>query len=382
MNENENKQADQLYAYRWNYSDQTAYDQEQRKKARKRGAGVYAIVMIVAFALCLAALAGAFLIPSKDMPNEAMTVAEVSEAVNPATVLIYAATATNSGFGTGFFVRENGYIVTNYHIVQNAETVKVTLYSGVELEAETVWYHATDDLAIIKVDGRGYPTLKIGNSDSVQVGDIAIAIGNPAGNLCPWTTTQGIISAVNRTVTVEGARSIVDLVMLQTDAQVNPGNSGGPLCNARGEVIGIVARKMTDYEGLGLAIPINGAMEYINAYLNTGSTAGIVSSLSKERPTIGIQAASVKKGDFITEEFQAPQDCVLVVDVTVGGSADGILESGDLIISANGKNIGHMDDLKGILYTCKMGDTLQLQVNRFGRILNLTIRFGVTNENF
>ena len=319
-------------------------------------------------------LVGTMLIHPTETPRT-MSVAEVSEAVNPATVLIYAATTTESGYGTGFFVRENGYIVTNYHIIENARLINVTLYSGEELGAQMVWYNATDDLALIKVDGEGYPTLRIGNSDTVQVGDVAIAIGNPAGNLCPWTTTQGIISAVNREITLEGTRSIVDMVMLQTDAQVNPGNSGGPLCNDRGEVIGIVARKMSDYEGLGLAIPINGAMEYINAFLTTGSTDHVVSSLSRQRPTIGIQAVSVKTGDQITASFSAPQDCVLVDSVSMGGAAYGILKPGDLILSANGKTITKMDDLKEILYTCRMGDTLTFKVNRFGEILDLTVKF-------
>lgn len=378
MNENENKQQPSEYTYQWNYDQQVAHDHSVKRRAGRRGGWVYAVVMFVAFALCLAMLAGTILIgPRKS--EKSMTVAEVSEAVNPATVLIYSTTSNGSGFGTGFFVREDGYIVTNYHIIENARSIKVTLYSGDELDAKMVWNNATDDLALMKIEGGGYPTLKIGDSDSVRVGDVAIAIGNPAGNLCPWTTTQGIISAVDREVTLESPRVIVDLMMLQTDAQVNPGNSGGPLCNERGEVIGIVARKMTDYEGLGLAIPINGAMEYINAFLNTGSTAHVVSSLSKKRPTIGIQAASVKKGAPISDEFNAPEDCVLVAEVTKGGSADGILQVGDLILSANGKRIGHMEDLKDILYGCRIGDTLLLQVNRFGKLLNLTIKFGEAN---
>lgn len=382
MNENENKLPEQPYAYRWDYAEQVAYDNGVKKQKRRRGTMTFAIVMTAAFALCLSLLVGTLLLASQNTPETSMptsstafTVTEVSEMVNPGTVLIYASTETSSGYGTGFFVRENGYIVTNYHIIEGASSITVTLYSGEELKAETLWFSSVDDLALIKVEGKGFPTLAIGNSDEVKVGDMAIAVGNPAGNLCPWTTTQGIISAVDREVTVEGVRSIADLTMLQTDAQVNPGNSGGPLCNDRGEVIGIVARKMTNYEGLGMAIPINGAMEFINAYLTVGNTSHVVSKLSKVRPVIGIQAASVKKGDPITDDFQAPRDCVLVVSVTEGGSADGILEAGDLILSANGKAVSGMDDLKEILYACKIGDTLTLQVNRFGTKLNLTVQF-------
>ena len=245
MNENENKQSEQVYAYQWDYARQVEHDCKERRRKGARGGVVYAVVMLVAFTLCLAMLAGAIMI-APEQPIQTMTVAEVSDAVNPATVLIYATTSNGSGFGTGFFVRGDGYIATNYHIIESAKSIRVTLYSGAELDAQMVWYNAIDDLALIKVGGGNYPTLKIGNSDEVRVGDVAIAIGNPAGNLCPWTTTQGIISAVNREVTLESSSAIVDLVMLQTDAQVNPGNSGGPLCNDRGEVIGIVARKMTE----------------------------------------------------------------------------------------------------------------------------------------
>ena len=379
MNEKENNTEAQPYAYRWSYAEQSAHDRREGKRARRRGGVRFAVVMIVSFAVCLAILVGTLLINQRETPSGALTATEVSELVSPGTVLIQIATETGTGSGTGFFVRENGYIVTNCHLLQGARSITVMLYSGEELKANLLWYSSADDLAIIKVEGRGFPTLAIGNSDEVEVGDTAIAIGNPAGHLCPWTTTQGIISAVNREVTIEGLRSIVDLTMLQTDAQVNPGNSGGPLCNDQGEVIGIITRKMTDYEGLGLAIPINGAMELVNAYLMKGSSVGVESSVSKVRPAMGIQAASVKAGDLITEGFASPSDCVLVISVTQGGAADGILESGDLILSANGVKMTDMDALKEMLYTCKMGDTLLLQVNRFGELLTLKVKFSAAS---
>jgi serine protease Do len=218
---------------------------------------------------------------------------------------------------------------------------------------------------------------KIGDSKAVKVGDTAIAIGNPGGNVCPWTVTNGIISAVDREVTIEGSRAIVDLTMMQTDAQVNPGNSGGPLCNDRGEVIGIVTRKLTDYEGIGMAIPINGAMELVNAFLDTGSAAHVISSVSKVRLTMGIQAAALKQGDRITETYTAPADGILVISVTPGGASDGVLQSGDMILEINGEPVTELEDLKEILYTCRRGDVLQMTVNRFGQPLQLSITLGV-----
>lgn len=376
MNEQENTPIEESYTYRWTYDGQLAHDREQKKRQSRRSAWVYATVMAVAFAACLLLLGGTVWLSRKEAPTEALTVQEVSEMVNPGTVLIYASSNTKSGFGTGFFVRQNGYIVTNYHIIESMENVSVTLYSGEELEAEVVWYSTADDLAILKVDGKGYPTLKIGDSDGVKIGDTAIAVGNPGGNICPWTTTRGIISALDREVTVEGSRAIVDLTMMQTDAQVNPGNSGGPLCNDRGEVIGIVTRKLTDYEGIGMAIPINGAMELVNAFLDTGSAANVVSSVSKVRPTIGIQAAAVKQGDQITDSYVAPANGILVISVVSGGSADGTLLSGDLILEINGKTVQELEDLKEILYATRIGDTLQMKVSRFGQMLDLSVTLG------
>ena len=378
MNEQENNPIDEVtYTYRWTYDEQLSHDREQKKRQGRRSARVYALVMVAAFAICLLLLMGTVWLSYRSAPTDAMSVGEVSEMVSPGTVLIYASSSTQSGFGTGFFVRQNGYIVTNYHIVEDAEKVTVTLYSEEEMEAAIVWYSIADDLAILKIDGNGYPTLKIGDSDRLKVGDTAIAVGNPGGNICPWTTTTGIISAVDREVTVEGSRAIVDLTMMQTDAQVNPGNSGGPLCNDRGEVIGIVTRKLTDYEGIGMALPINGAMELVNAFLDTGSTANVVSSISKVRLTIGIQAAEVKQGDSITDTFAAPADGILVISVNAGGAADRILRSGDLILEINGKTVTKLDELKEILYTCRMGDTLNMKVNRFGKVLDVTVTLGV-----
>ena len=376
MNEQENTPIEESYTYRWTYDGQLSHDRKQKKRQARRSAWVYATVMAVAFATCLLLLGGTVWLSRKEATTEPLTVQEVSDMVNPGTVLIYASSNTKSGFGTGFFVRQNGYIVTNYHIIESTEKVSVTLYSGEELEAEVVWYSTADDLAILKVDGKGYPTLKIGDSDGVKIGDTAIAVGNPGGNICPWTTTRGIISALDREVTVEGSRAIVDLTMMQTDAQVNPGNSGGPLCNDRGEVIGIVTRKLTDYEGIGMAIPINGAMELVNAFLDTGSAANVVSSVSKVRPTIGIQAAAVKQGDQITDSYVAPANGILVISVVSGGSADGTLLSGDLILEINGKTVQELEDLKEILYATRIGDTLQMKVSRFGQMLDLSVTLG------
>ncbi len=363
------------YTYRWTYEAQAAHDREMQKRERKKGAGVYALVMAIAFAVCLAILGGTVLISALAPADTSLSATEISELVNPGTVLIYASNADGGGYGTGFFIRSDGYILTNYHIVSGKSNVEVQTYDGLSKKATVKWYSTYDDLALIKIEGQDYPTLVLGNSDSLQVGATAIAIGNPGGNLCPWTLTQGVISAVNRTVTVNSGRMIVDLTMIQTDAQVNPGNSGGPLCNDRGEVIGIVARKMTDYEGLGLAIPINGAMELVNAYLTNGTVDERSSAVSKARPAIGVQVVDVAEGEEISDGYKAREKGVLVTMVEPDGVSQGLLRAGDVILSMDGHRVETSLQLKELLYNYRPGDQAKLQIDRYGKELTVTVRF-------
>lgn len=368
--------APQPYAYRWSYAEQAAYDKAERKKRQGRGAGAYALIMAAAFLVCIAVLVVTLVVNSTvEPPPTDLPTGQIAEMVNPATVLISISTEKAIGYGTGFFVRSNGYIVTNYHVVANAKSMAVTLYTGETLEPVLKWYSAADDLAVLKVEGSDFQTVTVGNSAEVAVGDKAVAIGNPSGSNCPWTTTQGIISAVNREITVESPSAIVDMVMLQTDAPLNHGNSGGPLCNGQGEVIGIVTRKITDSEGLGMAIPINGAMELVNAYIDRGTTEHIVSKNARVRASLGIQAADVKAGEQITQTYQAKQDGVLVVATVKSGSAEGILEPGDIILKMDGERITDMDQLKEKLYEYRGGDSVTIVIDRFGDEMTVTVWF-------
>jgi S1-C subfamily serine protease len=366
----------QPYAYRWSYAEQAAYDKAERKKRQGRGAGVYALIMAVAFLVCIAVLAVTLIVNSTvEPPPTDLSTGQIAEMVNPATVLVSVSTSDAIGYGTGFFVRSNGYIVTNYHVVANARSMSVTLYTGETLEPTLKWFSAADDLAVLKVEGRDFPTVSIGDSEEVAVGDTAIAIGNPSGVNCPWTTTQGIISAVNREITVESPSAIIDMVMIQTDAPLNPGNSGGPLCNGQGEVIGIVTRKITDSEGLGMAIPINGAMELVNAYIDRGTTEHIVSKNARVRASLGIQAAGVKEGDQITASYYAEQDGVLVVATVKGGSSEGILQPGDIILEMDGERVRTMNELKDKLYEYRGGDRVTIVIDRLGEEMTVTVQF-------
>ena len=388
MAENNQKETqDASYTYRWNYGEQTAYDAWQKQKKRRNGVIVYAVVMTSVFLLCFAMLAGTLIWYGAEAPlgalspnsDGAMSIGDVSDTVMPSTVLIYAADNTSYAYGTGFFIREDGYIATNYHILEGHTYCKVTLYEGEELEAEVVGYSAADDLAVLKISGHGYPALEIGDSDALRVGDVAIAVGNPSGTDAPWTTTQGIISALNREVTVEGASSIESLTMIQTDAALNPGNSGGPLCNDRAEVIGIVARKLTDNEGISFAIPINGAMEILNAIIKDGNADGVHSSVSKTRPTIGIKGGTIQQGGTYTymgREYTAARDGVLVSSVDANGAAKDQLRVTDIIIGFDGVTVHDMEELIERLYSYKVGDTVDITVWRGNREVTVSVTLG------
>ena len=374
------------FTYRWDYSKQIAYDNEQNNKKKHKGILVYAVVMTVFFALCLVLLATTVIwngngsLISGNSHGNALTTMQVAERVNPSTVLIYASKSSTYGYGTGFFIRENGYIATNAHVVEGSSYISVTLYTGEVLDAELVGSSVADDLAVLKIKGSGYPVVRIGDSDALRVGETAIAIGNPSGADAPWTTTQGIISALNREVTVEGSASIEELTMIQTDAPVNPGNSGGPLCNDRAEVIGVVTRKLTDYESIGLAIPINGAMEILNAIVETGSADGVQSSISKERPTIGITGGTIAKGDKYSlggVMYSAEKDGVIVSSVDPNGAAANLLKVADIIIALDGEAVKDMDALIEMLYEHKIGDTVSITVWRDGKEVNVSVTLGI-----
>lgn len=380
------KPADPPTVYRWSYGDQRAFEQGSEKKKKHRGALVYAVVMSVAFLLCLAVLIGVLAFRDggifKPYPGQTMTTAEIAKAVKPGTVLIYAANSTSSGYATGFFVRSDGYIVTNYHAVAGMTSVTVTLYSsGEKKSAEIVGYHAETDLAVLKIEGIGYPALTIGNSDALEVGDVAVAIGNPAGESCAWSTTQGIISAVERRVTLSGTTSFDEITMIQTDAPVNPGNSGGPLCNGKGEVVGIVARKMTNYEGLGLAIPINGAMEIVEAIIRTGDASGVQSSISRVRPALGIMGGTVSVGDsftYMNQPYVAQNNGVLVTEVSSTGASNGILHVADIIVKMDGKTVENMDVMLEMLYGYQAGDRVTLEIDRLGTVMTVEVVLGAS----
>ena len=249
-------------------------EEPSKPKKSNRKIAVAVILFILAIVIfCAGFFVGMFAFRDRNPEPEetVLRTGQVAERVCPAVVLIQATSSTAVQSGTGFFIRSDGYLLTNYHVIQGAKTIRVTLYPGeVKKTARVVGYDENTDLALLYVKGSDFSTVTIGNSDLVAVGDQAIAIGHPSGEKCAWTVTQGIISAKRlfRQETGEETK------MIQTDAPVNHGNSGGPLLNDRGEVIGVISKKLLDsdketpLEGIGLAIPINEAMDAVKQWIS------------------------------------------------------------------------------------------------------------------
>ena len=386
---NQSKQpiaSDDSYSFYWNYNEQIAHDRCENEKKGKRGIIVYVSILAAVFLVSFAMLAATILIYGQGAGNsssiqpQTSTTGAVAEAVKPSVVLVSAASESSAGNGTGFFLTSDGYIITNYHVVEGATQIRATLYNGKVIEAALVGYRAEDDIAVIKIDGKGYPPVTIGDSNALAVGDVAIAIGNPGGADGGWSTTQGIVSALNRTISIEEPAYFSEMKMIQTDAQVNPGNSGGPLCNASGEVIGIITRKMSEFEGIGYAIPITEAMLTINAIMED-KLDGFVSAVSKSRPKIGISGSEIVEGERFTlggVEYAAPVSGFFVTQVSTNTGAYGIIKVGDILCSVNGVTVTDLEGFKTELYKCYVGQTVTFDIYRKGQKMTVQITLGVT----
>lgn len=279
----------------------------------------------------------------------------------------YGQSVEGTSSGSGFILSEDGYVVTNYHVVQNASNITVTTHSGDEYAATVKGYDATNDVAVLKVEAEGLSAAVIGSSGNLSIGDMVVAIGNPLGRLAA-TETVGYVSGINREVTTDNTV----ISMLQTDAAINPGNSGGPLFNMYGEVIGITTAKYSgttnsgaSIEGIGFAIPIDDVMGIISDLIDYGYVTGAYMGIT------------VKDNDKeAAAQFGLPTDGAYVVDVTPGSSADKAgIQSKDLITAVDDHKIATRTDLTRALRNYKAGDTAQITVVRSGRELTLTITF-------
>ncbi|MCI1944600.1 S1C family serine protease [Clostridium luticellarii] len=286
------------------------------------------------------------------------SVSEVAESVSPAVVGISNKAQDYFGLqdlesGSGIIIDSNGYIVTNYHVIQGADKVMVKLSSGKILNASVAGVDERSDLALIKVDAKNLPVVRLGDSSKVKVGDTAIAIGNSLGGEFPGSVTKGIISALNRKIEYNG----VIYKVIQTDAAMNPGNSGGPLCNIQGDVIGINSLKLgtdSNIEGIGFAITINEAKDIIKS---------LMSGEKVSRPDLGISGESVVSQDNKIQGVYIQQ-----VEKNSGASAAGIKPT-DILLELDGKKVKDISDVELILDEHKVGDKIKSKIWRDGNVI-------------
>ena len=314
-----------------------------------------------------------------------LSTAQVAEMVSPSVVVItteqvvysqwswYGQSQVESGAGSGVIISSDGYILTCDHVVSGASNITVTI-GDKDYPATVVGEDSTSDIAVIKIDADGLTPAIVGDSDKLAVGDNVLAVGNPLGEL-GGTVTSGIVSALNRSVSIQSSSSVNTMSLIQMDASVSPGNSGGGLFNMNGELIGLVNAKSSssDAEGLGFAIPINDAIKVAQDLLENGYVSG--------RPYMGITYLAVTDAQTAAQ-LNVSAYGVYVVDVVQGGPADKAgLKAGDRIVSIDGTEIAQRDDLGTLIQQHTAGDTLSITVARDGQMQTVSLTLGEKNTS-
>ncbi len=316
--------------------------------------------------------------------SQGVSIPQVVKEVAPSIVGIRTTiTSRRSGFfgenlvqrgpeGSGIIIGKEGHIMTNYHVVEYADPKKglsqnvaleVFLPDERQAKGQFIGGDEKTDLAVIKIDLDNLPAARLGDSSKLEVGELAIAIGNPLGMEFAGSVTAGIISALNRKVEVDGKT----LNLIQTDAAINPGNSGGALVNSKGEVIGINTVKISTsgVEGLGFAIPINDAKPIVNQLIMFGHVKG--------RPALGIEGMEVTR--YISMVYDLPMG-VYITRVIPGSGADNAgIRRGDVIVRLAGEEIATLNDLENVKSKYKAGDAVDVEIVRNGKKMTLKLVF-------
>ena len=304
--------------------------------------------------------------------SDPLSIQEVYERVNISTVSVVVVTAEGKTVtGTGIIATQDGYIITNAHVILGGVKCNVILANDAMVEAKLVGYSAENDLAVLKIDAQGLPFVEIGDSDELRVGDTVYAIGNPLGVKLRGTLTNGIVSAINRDVDMDG------MTLIQTTAALNIGNSGGPLINEYGQVIGINTLKMVSgylhnsepaVEGLGFAIPVSTNLWIVNDLIEYGEVRG--------EPMMGLMI-------FNEPSALETGESVLTIAEVIEGSAAakaGVLTT-DLILAADGQPLRSLNELQRIRRNHRAGETLELKVIRDGEQLVIPIQLDIAQAS-
>jgi serine protease Do len=337
-------------------------------------------------------------VATQELSSNANSIADIVDSLSPAIVGITnmqsqmsgdifsnseRSESVESGTGSGVIFKkegESGYVITNNHVIEGAESIQVTLFNGEKVTAELVGTDALTDIAVLKINAEDVTAVaELGDSSSLRTGENVIAIGNPLGEEFSRTVTQGIVSGVDRTIDVTTSEGDWSLDVLQTDAAINPGNSGGPLINMSGEVIGINSLKISDsgVEGLGFAIPSNDVIPIAEELMKNGKI---------QRPFIGVGLVEMSEIPqyYLQENMKLPEDVkegVIVGNVSQGSPADEAgLQQQDVIVSMNETAITNASELRKFLYSeTEIGEEVQITLYRAGEKKTVTIK--LTNRD-
>lgn len=311
----------------------------------------------------------------EDATGSEMTVQEITAATLDSVVEIKTESVQTESFlgqyvtegaGSGVIIKSDGYIITNNHVISGASKIMVTTSDEMEHEAKVVGADADNDVAILKINAKNLPAATMGNSDQLNVGDLAVAIGNPLGEL-GGTVTAGIISALDRSISIDGKT----MSLLQTDTSINPGNSGGGLFNQYGQLIGVVVAKSSGsgVEGLGFAIPINTAASVADQLIENGYVKG--------KPSTGMAYQEQTSQDsFFGSFFGESSVSVYIAEVNSPNARKAGFQTGDLVKSVDGQEIDCFDTLSAIITSHQVGDTVTYVVVRDGRTLEIELVLG------
>lgn len=294
-------------------------------------------------------------------PSDALSIPEIVKKVSGSVVGISASSASQTATGTGVIMSEDGYIITNAHVVSGASNLSVvfTDEDKTSVNAKLIGIDSQTDLAVIKIDKKGLTPAEFGKSSELQVGEIAIAIGNPLGFELAGSVTSGIISALDRTLTIEDQ----EMNLIQTDASINNGNSGGALVNAYGQVIGITSAKVSSTygEGLGFAIPIDNAKPIIDDLIKYGYVKG--------RPVLGLSGQTIT--ELWSQYYGVPQGFIVRNVEEGSAAAKAGIQVGDIIIGINDTTITSISEFNKIKAEYKAGDTITITLYRQGNKKNV-----------
>ena len=317
---------------------------------------------------------GAFRMELSTAQGEELTLQELYERCSPSVVGIaaYPLGKIGYGWGSGVILSEDGLIITNTHVVAGADSATVTLYDNREFEAVLIGADSISDIAVLKIEATGLPAAEFGDSAALTVGQPVAAIGNPLGEEFRMTLTDGIISAISRDVNYKGR----SMTLMQTNAALNEGNSGGPLFNRYGQVVGITNMKMmstvSNIEGIGFAIPSSTVLSMVNGILQEGKVVG--------RASIGITIGPIPESAM--QDYDLPEG-LYIVSVSPGSDAEAQgLKTGDILLTVNGQPVKETKQVAEIKDQYGVGDKLYFRIWRDGKIFEVAVALVDTNYGY